>query len=403
MLLAASVSANPFAPAQTENSAKAEFMSRLLSKATPIRQLNNNNNNNNAAANVDLTAYSVVFKKCQFVKTYSDNLAYSGSSTVLATERFVIFRLCPSGSYCTACSSNYGEYIIDLYDYLYATVTFQKEVQTANCTTCSNDCAAYATDDKVAQNEAAVAADDGQVGQGGRFLSSSSNSAAKACKSCLDQCKFIDNYQNEGYYDATDFITCTKIYDDGSTILYAGPMCSNSGSKIKIGVFTDDTCYVQDTSKDPNDYLQGNNGAHMMLSYHLMKETYTSSCVSCAYDNNGVEETSQFCQTLYQKSAKCQDPSSVSGEDAVQTSDETLVCNFISSLSAGTYSESGEINISGASSVIHGGAKTSGGQKFALTFFILGTVGLAAYAAMLHSKLTKGPKAELGSADGAMA
>jgi hypothetical protein len=42
-------------------------------------------------------------------------------------------------------------------------------------------------------------------------------------------------------------------------------------------------------------------------------------------------------------------------------------------------------------------------QKFSLTFFILGSVGLAGYAAMMHSQLTKGAKADLSRQGGAMA
>ena len=45
----------------------------------------------------------------------------------------------------------------------------------------------------------------------------------------------------------------------------------------------------------------------------------------------------------------------------------------------------------------------TGGQKFALVIFVLGTVGLAAYAATLHTQLTKGGKADLSKQGGAMA
>jgi len=72
-------------------------------------------------------------------------------------------------------------------------------------------------------------------------------------------------------------------------------------------------------------------------------------------------------------------------------------------LKSGTYSQDGEIVVGGSSSYSSGGTSTTGGQKFALTFFILGTVGLAVYAAMLHSQLTKGGKADLSTQGGAMA
>jgi hypothetical protein len=398
--------ADPFAPAQSENSANAEFMNSLLRRGTPLRRglanyyYNYNNNNYHSSSNVDLTTYSIVFKKCQFVKTYSDELAYIGSSTVLKTNRFVIFRLCPSGTYCNDCNFNSAEYIIDLYDYLEAMLRYQKEIQINNCTACSNTCAAYATtDDKVAQKEAIIAADDGQIGQGGRYLSSSSSASlpdAKACKSCLDECKFISNLRNEGYYEAADFTQCTKIYDDGSVILHAGPVCTNGGNKIKIGVFTDNACYNLDSSKNPSDYLKNSKGASMKLSYNFLKKTYTSACVPCAYSNNGVEKTSKFCAKLYDQSGKCEKSTGFTAgvvakkTDAVQVSDEALVCQYISSLLAGTYSESGEMYISGASSVmIQGGYETTGTQKLALTFFVLGTVALAIYAALLRSSMDK--------------
>merc|ERR1711915_607386 len=86
-----------------------------------------------------------------------------------------------------------------------------------------------------------------------------------------------------------------------------------------------------------------------------------------------------------------------------QAKNEDLVCEFISSLHSGTYSQDGEIVIGGNKRYSSSGSSTTGGQKFALTFFIIGTVGLAVYAAMLHSQLTKGGKADLSSQGGAMA
>ena len=77
-----------------------------------------------------------------------------------------------------------------------------------------------------------------------------------------------------------------------------------------------------------------------------------------------------------------------------QVDNEELVCSYIYSLKYGTYSQDGEIVIGGSPSYSPGGISTTGGQKFALTFFIVGTVGLAVYAAMLHSQLTKGGKAD---------
>jgi len=86
-----------------------------------------------------------------------------------------------------------------------------------------------------------------------------------------------------------------------------------------------------------------------------------------------------------------------------QLENEDTVCDFISSLKSGTYAQDGEIVVGGSNSYHSGSTSTTGGQKFALTFFILGTVGLAVYAAMLHSNLTKSAKSDLSSQGGAMA
>ena len=112
---------------------------------------------------------------------------------------------------------------------------------------------------------------------------------------------------------------------------------------------------------------------------------------------------------LYEDAAKCEKThgfdNGYSNYDGYenQLAQEEVVCDYMASLMAGTYDENGEIIVTGKSSSFGGGSSTTGGQKFALAFFIIGTVGLAAYAAVLHSKLTKGGKADLSRQGGAMA
>ena len=209
--------------------------------------------------------------------------------------------------------------------------------------------------------------------------------------------------------------------DDGKAGLYAGPMCASSGSKIKIGVFTDEDCNVPDSDKDVDDYLMDGDGVSMKLSHALLKTVYSSSCISCLQveeedenggnDDNADEqepEVVEMCEQLYEASAKCEKTNGFDDGYANyygyenQLAQEGVVCDFVESLKAGSYDESGEIVVNGANSSIGGGAETTGGQKFALTFFVIGTVGLAGYAAMLHSKLTKGSSG-LSESSGAMA
>jgi hypothetical protein len=420
-ITAALASANPFAPAKSANDAKSAYVSKLMRGAKVVRALEEQQQDWQDVQ-VDISGYSIKFEKCQFVKSYDDELAQEeDSNTVLAPKRFVVFRLCPTSSCASSCSSGYGEYLIDLESYLEATVQYQQELQENMCQACQ-ECGNYNQD---GQDQAQDDADAGDNGE--RRLAN--NNVYVDCDSCYDECMKIENMEDNGYVDATNFLECQMIYDpedDGKSALYAGPMCASSGTKIKIGVFTDENCNMLDSSKDVDDYLMDDNGYQMKLSHALLKTVYASdSCLSCLYqeeddgnDNNNNNNNNQdannnqildVCEELYQTAAKCETShgfdnglSQYYGYDN-QLAQESVVCDFIDSVMVGSYDETGEIVVNGSSGSIGGGAKTTGGQKFALTFFILGTVGLAVYAAMLHSKLTKGVSAGLAGQGGAMA
>ena len=414
-ITAAVVSANPFAPAKSSSSAKAAYMSKLMRNARPTEnsQLGRRLEEEEAEEyEVDISGYSLKFEQCQFVKAYDDELAGEDSDTILATRRFVIFRLCPTGS-CDSCSYNFGEYIVDLEEYLEATVDYQKEMQEEMCNACQ-ECNNWEDNEEDEDDE------------GRRRLQNYNVD----CDSCYDECMKIENMEDNGYIDATEFLECQMVYDpadDGKGALYAGPMCASNGSKIKIGLFTDEECNVPDSSKDVDDYLMDGDGVSMKLSHALLKTVYSSECISCLKpeeedeneddDANEEEEEEEeekepevleMCEQLYDAAAKCE---KTNGFDngyanydgyANQLAQEGVVCDFVESLKAGSYDETGEIVVNGANSSIGGGSETTGGQKFALTFFILGTAGLAGYAAMLHSKLTKGASG-LADSGGSMA
>ena len=189
---------------------------------------------------------------------------------------------------------------------------------------------------------------------------------------------------------------------------------------IKKGVLKDEECMYLDSSKEVDDYLVDGEGVAMKLSHALLKSTYTDTCISCKEpedenennqgdDADDNDEVIEMCERLYEDAAKCETKNGFENGYALyngyenQVANEQTVCDYMTSLKSGTYDEEGEIIVSGSSSFARGGKRTTGGQKFALTFFILGTVGLAVYAAMLHSKLVKGGKVDLSNSGGAMA
>jgi len=409
-IFAAVVSANPFAPVKSSNNAKNVYMSKLMNNARPTSTSQLGRRLEDEEYEVDISGYSLKFEQCQFVKAYDDELAEDNdSSTVLATKRFVIFRLCPSDDECDSCSYDFGEYIVDLEEYLEATVEYQQEMQENMCNACQ-ECGNWEENEENDQEE------DGRRRLANRKL----ENYDVDCDSCYDECMKIENMEDNGYVDATEFLECQMIYDpedDGKMALYAGPMCASSGKKIKIAVFSDEECNVPDSDKDVDDYLMDGDGVSMKLSHALLKTVYSSDCISCLQveeedDNDDDEEKEpeviEMCEQLYEAAAKCEKTNGFDNGYANydgyenQLAQESVVCDFVESLKAGSYDESGEIVVNGANSSIGGGAETTGGQKFALTFFILGTVGLAGYAAMLHSKLTKGSTG-LSESSGAMA
>jgi len=379
---------------QTSNTRKAKMMAKIMEGARPTEKSQLSRGLD--AAEIDLSGYELKFEQCQFVKAYDDELAENEEvKSVLATKRFVIFRLCPSGS-CETCQYNFGEYVIDLETYLEAATQYFVEDRENQCGMCNEICEA---DDDAVKSLGLV-----------------------DCDSCYSYCQSLENMQDNGYIESYEFTECMQVYesDDGASQIFAGAMCSDNGSSIKIGAFSDEMCSNYKNA-DIENYLE--NGSKFNDEI-LEKIVEVDSCVSCIMNNYEIPdmnaddaananqeeeevEVNEMCNQLYETAAKCESKYGFNNywknyeEYENQYVQEDVVCDFIQSLESGSYDQYGEIELSGSRR--RGGGGASGGQKFALTFFILGTVGIGAYAASLHSKLTKGGKADLSAQGGAMA
>jgi len=333
---------------------------------------------------VDISQYSVKFQECTFTKAYDPALAETkGSPTVLKTAQFVIFRLCPTADGdCSSCNYNYGEYMIDLESYLQATVDFFSESQYHYCRDCRDIC----TNKNERENDNTI-----------------------DCNFCVDECAKIENMEENGYIDATEFLECQMIYDPEdddieAEPLYAGPFCS--GSKIKIGVFKDEDCNEVDSSKDVDDYLNLCDGTQMKLSYALLKRTYTDTCISCLepedekknYQGNDAEDDDKvmdMCEALYDGAGKCEQTHGFDNGLANyygyknQLAQEDVVCDFIGSLKSRTYDDEEEIILVETTIYDIYQETVTRGQRFALAFSILATLMVAMYAAVLRRKLAR--------------
>lgn len=459
---------NPFAPPNpswwtTPQSPYASYLGALLSAAQPstntqLKRRNLENDDDQSSSSIDLSSYSIKFEKCQHVKQYAatsdngnnnnNNDDQSSSETVLETKKFVVFRLCPNSSdsssssssssttttsnSCTSsnCKSNYGEYVIDLETYLEATLQIKSDEQEAYCEACQNYCDAGNDDDAVEEDDA-----DRQRRHlhERRFRQLTTTTTSVDCSTCYDQCQNIANMGDYGYADASEYYKCEKVYENENKnlVYYAGAMCSNSGTRIKVGLFTDAYCENYDTTASSDTFIK-KNGYNVKLSYHLMKKTFvndeciTSCASSSSYvddgnddgdnDANGGNNVAEICQNLYASSGKCEtlhgftsgitsSSSSYSSssssskyydEYSTQIDNEDTVCQYIANINSGAYDDSGELIVKTSTLYIVGGGRssitsvqTTGGQKFALTFFVIGTVGLVAYAAYLRHKVNQ--------------
>jgi len=399
-LLSATVAAkkNPFPLKQpkTTNTGKAKALSKLLEKSTVVRKLDEDGDEDE----IDLSGYSIKFEKCTSVKQWSyeaeENNNGEGVDDKLVMNRFALFKLCPS-EYYSSCSSNYGEYIVNLEDYLMSTTQYFQQVQEEMCNECEENCQ---QDD---------ANQDGGDGDDAYNANANANNGYDC--SCVDECDKIENMEDNGYLEASDYVECQQLDvendddDDNEVQYFAGAACSSDGSKVKIAVYQDEDCAYIDSNLYVDDYLNG-----FKLSHALLKNVYTGTEIPCSVeadaDDDGAEpEENEACQELYEAAAGCESSNGFNGYSQNNRADsESVVCDFISQVKGGSYDPaSGEIVLKGKNSVNGGGSSTTGGQKFALTVLILGTIGLAVYAATIHSQLTKGGKADLSQQGGQMA
>jgi len=328
----------------------------------------------------DLSSYSIRFGKCQYVKTFDDDIAEDEESdTVFAVKHFVVYRLCPSDE-CETCDSNYGEYVAEVNDYLQSTGDSAQRSFENYCERCEENC----------------------------------NDNGNCDEECQQECYKYENLEDNGYVDATDYAECQKLdaegYDDDDMELYVGPRCSSDGTRIYIDVFKDENCW------EPFEMPDGQTVDDIIgykVSYHLLKHTYSGDpkdCMSCEEnvddeddrDEEDEDNVNEMCEEIYDASAKCESIHGLSNgfiqinrEDEDEDEDkenqvenEFSVCSFINSLVWNSYTETGEINIFDEQDEII--RETTTLQKVMLSLLTITAVSLAAYSAYLHRRINEG-------------
>jgi len=326
-IVATVVSASAFAFAFDNNSKnsnldESDYVSRLMTHAQPTYSSEHELGRalEKSPFVTNLSAFSIRFDHCR--KLGSETLQDQGMVPTMTqrsipalSNKFAIFRLCPSDS-CDSCESNFLEYIIDLESYLQETVAYHLDKQEKTCGTCK-ECTFEKGDDWMEDN-----GDDGNA----FFQNTATGRLADVsvdCENCYNECARIESMEENGYLDATVFIQCQMIYDpedDGLSRLYAGPLCNDDGSKVKIGVFTDEYCKESASNYNVEDYLMNGDGYAMKLSHALLKKTYSNDCISCIpelEEQQQEEKALEMCYQLYELAERF-------GDEGVSDSKVTL-------------------------------------------------------------------------------
>ena len=258
----------------------------------------------------------------------------------IVSKGIVRFRLCPKDS-CTnnfsvGCASNYGEYVVDMHQFLKYYVAWQIEETASKCTSNRNTCykqcyqssssSCYTTCYKNHGVEASLCA---QIDSDGN-----------------NQFDQIDGDGN--VISLEDYLECAEyeIANDAGESLshYLGPYCSNQGGDIRLGFFQDQYCSIP--SANQASYFQKITGVVVPFTD---KSIVTTNCMSCAYtaedgeaannnyynyDANGNYNTyvansvNEMCGTMYMSSGKCE--SQFNKEDFPYP--ETGACTYIESV-----------------------------------------------------------------------
>jgi hypothetical protein len=398
-----------------------------------LKENNNNNNNRDAHGQqtVDLSGYSLRFGKCQYVKTYDDTVASSGTGKVFSMQHLVIFRMCPnvesSIDSCGSCEDNYGEYVVSANDYLTQISKHHQSRLEELCESCQKYC--YNNNNNNNNNR-----NNDRDNNGETFMYRGS---AVNCAGCSNKCSSAQNLAASGYVDAANYITCTAfpVYQDVSTddassssssnddtsqsvtYYYVGPTCSKESkyskvTRIRIGVFTDENCWYPASGINVEDLLG------YKVSYRNFRTNMSGgNCLSCEQlkyedgynereggnnNNNrnrdqhrGEDYVKDVCNNLYNVAAKCETKHGFldglqrySGYYDKQIANELDACTFVDNVVFESYNAYGEIETKEEQHVYE--RVTSRTQKRALLALMCTIVGFIVYINFLHAEIDEG-------------
>jgi len=233
------------------------------------RELANGNDDDNAGGYfsydklLTFNGYALKYATCQKVQRFSVEAIQSGEYSSMVTDNIVILRLCPKKSCDSSsqfgCSSGFGEYAIEVSDYMSIVMRYQQHKEANFCSFCQ-DCASengYSVYDDDAYNTTGSSSSSSfykstSSGQLQIYDSNTCYAYSNMCQDVIDTCDSYydddDNYNATSY--STDFLSyldyfgCAKING-----YWVSPKCDTKQNTIQMGIYYDNTCN-QDAGND---------------------------------------------------------------------------------------------------------------------------------------------------------
>lgn len=249
--------------------------------------------------------FSLKFQGCHHLTQWNDQ-AQDENDVRFYQKRLVRFRMCPTST-CSAtdakgCSSDYGDYIVDLDIYLQA--YYNSKLEAAQET-----CGQYIENNCNCQGNG----DDNFDQAGCQF------DCIKAA-GMTDCYQYMEDMQHQDVFAVEDYIECAQFQynnqnggrrlDQQQAEYYVGSFCAQQGGAINLGMFSDDTC-----STVLEDGTYGADTFKSMTGFQLPysdKSLVGSDCLSCSQieqdnnNNNNGNQIAETCQETYAVSGKCE-------------------------------------------------------------------------------------------------
>lgn len=323
--------------------------------------------------------YDLKFQGCYETSAWNPDAANDAEEVRIMKKRLARFRMCPTG-YCDSdntygCQSSYGDYVVDLNQFLDTYTESKLEEQEYMCEQLRESCGCGENDQD----------DDEEACEYNCYT----NAGMQECIEDEDEEEFeLQKYTMCGELEAPEQDDDNnrrrgrKLDEEEEAATFMGPYCSSQGGAIYFGIFTEETCSVPYDSSDMGEsYYYNLYGESIPYGTTNLVGLECNECAGQVnddnrrrldYEDNNGNPINAICYESYFGSAKCETNMNVNYPN-------TYGCNFMEGIkivrSAGTNSVVEDEPSKAASAFI---------GVFAVSFIVLG-----AYVYYLKTKLDK--------------